>query len=172
MDEGTLSDAKGRKVDFRNTILILTSNLGTDIIRRQSAIGFSSKNDEAKYLKLKENVIESVEKSFKPEFVNRLDKIIVFYQLNQKNIRRIVDLQIDELSQRISKLGFKLIADTKIRDYIAEKSFSTEFGARPIKKFIADQIETEISEAILAERYQAQDHIVLNLEKNKIRLDK
>ncbi len=171
MDEGTLTDARGRKVDFKNTILILTSNLGTDIIRKQFSIGFANDGDKpAHYSKLKENILENVEKNFRPEFINRLDKIVIFYQLDKKSIRKIVDLQITELEKRLLLQSYKMIITDETKDYIAEKSFSTEYGARPVKKYIADHLELAISEAILKEKYNTGDTISILIKNNKLSL--
>jgi len=172
MEDGDLTDAKGRKIDFRNTIIIMTSNLGTDILRRQSAIGFNKSNSEKEhYQKLRESVLETVEKSFRPEFINRLDQIIVFYPLQKESIKKIVSLQLEELKARLKaqSLGFEYSKD--IISEIAEKSFNAEFGARPIRKFIADNIETLISDAILEEKYSAGDTIKVIIQDNKLTLE-
>lgn len=169
MDDGTLTDAKGRKVDFKNAIIIMTSNLGTDILRRQAAIGFENvKSDHNRYEKMKENVIETIEKTFRPEFINRLDKIIVFYPLDQKSIRKIVDLQIEELSKRLQKQNIKIFINTKVRDFIAKNSYTEEYGARPIRKFIADNIENLISDKILEQEKIEKLEIKIELEKDRI----
>ena len=171
MDEGHLTDAKGRKIDFRNTIVILTSNLGTDIMRKQASIGFADGEDKkAEYTRLKENILENVEKSFKPEFINRLDQIVVFYPLDQKSIRKIVDLQLHDLEKRLLEQNLKLEISSAVRDRIAKNSFSKEFGARPVKKYIADHLEMAISEAILKEKYKPDDTISIDLAGNKITL--
>lgn len=169
MDDGTLTDAKGRTVDFKNTIIIMTSNLGTDIIRRQAAIGFGhSKSAQNKYEMMKDNVIETVEKTFRPEFINRLDKIIVFSQLNQATVRRIVDLQLAELIKRLDSKKVKLIVPAKVRDLIAEKSYSEDYGARPVRKFIADNIETLLSDKLLEAEIDDEMTIKLGMKESKI----
>jgi ATP-dependent Clp protease ATP-binding subunit ClpC len=171
MEDGELTDAKGRKVNFKNTIIIMTSNLGTDVLRRQTSIGFNNaKSSEERYQLLKEHVEEAVEKSFRPEFINRLDKVIVFYPLDQASIRKIVDLQVAELEKRLVHQKLLLKADNKVRDFIAKKSYSAEFGARPIRKYIAEHIENLISDAILAEKYADGDTIDLALTADKISL--
>lgn len=173
MEDGELSDAKGRKVDFRNCILILTSNLGTDVLRRRSAIGFNnSSSSEEKYQLLKRSVMETVEKSFRPEFINRLDQIIVFYPLDGKSLRRIVDLQLEELRLRLKNQQYNLEVPSKVRDFIAKKSFNEQFGARPIRKYIADHIETLLSDAILSEQLLPGNTIKISLHDNNIVLAK
>lgn len=172
MEDGTLSDAKGRLIDFKNTIIIMTSNLGTDILRRQSSIGFQNSNSkEDQYDRLKDSVMETVEKSFRPEFINRLDQIIVFYPLDEKTLRKIVDLQIDELTARLKLQNYHIALDKSVREWIVKKSYKPEFGARPIRKFIQDQIEPVISDAILAEKYTEKRSITLKLESDRLILE-
>lgn len=168
MEDGTLTDAKGRLVDFRNTIIIMTSNLGTDILRRQSSIGFHANSKEDQYDRLKESVMETVEKSFRPEFINRLDQIIVFYPLDEKTLRRIVDLQLDELTTRLKQQNFHIDLDKSVKEWIVKKSYKPEFGARPIRKFIQDYIEPVISDAILAEKYTESTSITLKIENEQL----
>lgn len=171
MEDGQLSDAKGRKVDFRNCIIILTSNLGTEILRRQTMIGFNkSHSSKDRYLKLKDSIIEMVEKSFRPEFINRLDQIIVFYPLGKNAITKIVTLQINELAARLEKQGIRLDAPATVRELIAKESYNEEYGARPIRKYIADHIETLISDALLAEKYHSSDVIRLIVKDSEIQL--
>lgn len=172
MDDGTLTDAKGRTVDFKNTIIIMTSNLGTDIIRRQAAIGFGhSKSAQNKYDMMKDNVIETVEKTFRPEFINRLDKIIVFSQLDKTTVRKIVDLQLFDLTKRLKNKKVELIVPAKVRDLIAEKSFSEDYGARPVRKFIADNIETLLSDRLLEAEIIDKITIILGLKEKQIVLE-
>ncbi|MDO8444185.1 MAG: ATP-dependent Clp protease ATP-binding subunit [bacterium] len=172
MDDGTLTDAKGRSVDFKNTIIIMTSNLGTDIIRRQAAIGFGhSKSDQNKYEMMRDNVIETVEKTFRPEFINRLDKIIVFSSLNKATVRKIVDLQLAELIKRLENKKIKLIVPVKVRNLIAEKSYSEDYGARPVRKFITDYIETLLSDKLLEAEITEETVIKLAIKDGKINLE-
>jgi len=172
MDEGALTDAKGRTVDFKNTIIIMTSNLGTDVIRRQAAIGFGhSKSEQSRYEMMRENVIETVEKTFRPEFINRLDKIIVFSPLSKSIIRKIVDLQISELTDRLANQEIKLEVSVDVKNFIAEQSFSEEYGARPISKFIADHIETILSDKLLENNKTEGLTIKLLIKEDKIILE-
>jgi len=171
MEDGQLTDAKGRRVDFRNCIIILTSNLGTEILRRQTAIGFNkSDSKEEKYNKLKDSVIDTVEKSFRPEFINRLDQIIVFYPLDKNAIRKIVTLQVDELASRLKKQGIGLDVPSAVMEMIAKESYNEEYGARPIRKYIADHIETLISDALLAEKFRSGDSISLIIKNSEIQI--
>lgn len=169
MEDGTLSDAKGRKVDFKNTIIILTSNLGTDILRRSLSIGFKDgSSQKQQYDMLKENVLETVEKTFRPEFINRLDSITVFYPLEQKVLRKIVDLQCTDLIHRLKNQKYEVSVTKKARDHIAQASYTPEFGARPIRKYIAEHVENLLSDAILAEKFKIGNGITVDLKDGKL----
>lgn len=171
MEDGTLTDAKGRVVDFKNTIIIMTSNLGTDILRHQSTIGFNNQSSALnRYEKLKESVMNTVEKSFRPEFINRLDQIVVFSQLDEKTIGKIVDLQLNDLVARIANLGYKIEIKNSVKTWIAKTSFNPEFGARPIRKFIQDHIEPLVSDAILADKYEKGDIITIEMKDTELAL--
>jgi ATP-dependent Clp protease ATP-binding subunit ClpC len=173
MEDGVLTDAKGRVVDFKNTIIIMTSNLGTDILRRQSIIGFNkAKTDKEKYDSLKQSVLETVEKSFRPEFINRLDQTLIFYPLDMKSIKKIVSLQLNELEGRLNNLNLSIQVNDQVKEWIAEKSYKPEFGARPIRKFIADNIETILSDEILANNLITGSTIKLDLKKGELALTK
>jgi ATP-dependent Clp protease ATP-binding subunit ClpC len=169
MEDGTLTDAKGRLVNFKNTIIIMTSNLGTDILRRQPSIGFN-KSDAAQYEKLKENVMETVEKSFRPEFLNRLDQVVIFAPLSEKTLKKIIDIQLNELNARLKYQNFNIVIDQTVKDWILKRSFKPEFGARPVRKFIQDYIEPAISDAILAEKYSEGATIRLKLKSEELAL--
>jgi ATP-dependent Clp protease ATP-binding subunit ClpC len=171
MEDGTLTDAKGRLIDFKNTIIIMTSNLGTDILKRQGSIGFNRAGTaEKKYEMLKESVMNTVEKSFRPEFINRLDQIIVFYPLEVKTLRKIVDLQIEDLISRLKQQNINLLVDKSVRDWIAEKSFKPEFGARPVRKFIQDNLEPLISDAMLIGEYETENEMKITFDKEHEKL--
>ena len=147
----------------------MTSNLGTDILRRQSAIGFgASTSTQSKYAKMHDSVIETVEKTFRPEFINRLDKIIVFYPLTESAIRAIVDLQLTELNQRLLDKNIKLIVPKNVRNWIAKQSFSEEYGARPVRKFISDKIENLISDKLLETENTSETKFKLTIKNDLI----
>ncbi len=169
MDEGRLTDAKGRPIDFKNTIIIMTSNLGTDLLGKQATIGFAkSDSKQEDYAKLKESALETVEKNFRPEFINRLDKIIVFAPLSLEDIKKIVQLQMTELTSRLKKQDYTLEYNINILDYISKHCYTPKFGARPIKKFIADKVEMPISDNILKDKYLPGQTITITLDKEKL----
>ncbi|MCX6809012.1 MAG: ATP-dependent Clp protease ATP-binding subunit, partial [Candidatus Berkelbacteria bacterium] len=172
MEDGVLSDAKGRKVDFKNTIIIMTSNLGTDVLRRQPSIGFNNAADKkAVHERLTDSVMETVEKTFRPEFINRLDKTIVFYPLSDASLRKIVDLQSQELIDRLKQQDLELEISLTLRTWIAKKSYKPEFGARPIRKFIADHLENLLSDSLLLEKYPKGSTIKMSITEDRITLN-
>lgn len=172
MEDGELTDAKGRKVDFKNTIIIMTSNLGTEFMNKQAAIGFGKKDAGADIEKLKESVMGAVEKHFKPEFLNRIDKIIVFNPLDKDAIRKIVDIQIGDLNKRLAHSKLRIKVGKEVKDWIADKGYTPEFGARPIRKVITDHIETPLSEGILLEKFSAGDTLEAKIVKDNIKITK
>lgn len=169
LEDGYLTDAKGRQVNFRNTIIILTSNLGTSELNKVAAIGFNAKNDpEKNYENLKEKVMEIVNKEMRPEFINRLDNIIVFRPLDKISIEKIVELNLSELAKRLKNQGIIFSASKDARKFIAETGYSAEFGARPIRRAISEKLEDPISEAIIAGKYASGDKISVHLVDGKI----
>ena len=177
IEDGELSDAKGRKVDFKNSIIIMTSNLGTDLLTKQASIGFKydkngKKTFDQTYDKLKINVLDNLERHFRPEFLNRLDKIIVFKPLTQDAIRDIVEIEIRKLLNRILDQKIKLSVSKKAKDWIAKEGFKPEFGARPMRRVIIDNIENPLSENILSEKFNPGNCVLADLKQNKIVLTK
>lgn len=158
LEDGYLSDAKGRRVNFRNTIIILTSNIGMAELNRQAAIGFHSvgndkQANDQEYDRIKEKVTDQLKQSFRPEFLNRLDKVVIFRPLNKETIRQIVDIQIEDLRLRLASENIKIDVADEARNLIAEKGFDQEYGARPIRRAITEHIEDPLSEAILENRF-------------------
>lgn len=176
MEDGYLTDSKGKKVDFRNTIIILTSNIGMQELTRQAAIGFkSSDKDESikaqeKYEDMKQSVLDQVKNHFRPELLNRLDKIIVFKPLSKSGIEKIVNLQLSELFNRLKDQNIKFDVDNKTRIHLTKVGFNPEFGARPIRRTITDLIENPISDLILSGKVKKGSQITSSLEKDSIKL--
>lgn len=173
-EDGYLTDAKGRRVNFRNTIIILTSNLGTSELNKSAAIGFSAtdedelKKAEKDFVEIKKEVLETVKKRLRPEFINRLDDLIVFRPLDKKSIRKIVSLNIRELKERLKKQKITLSVTVKASSYLAENGYSEEYGARPLRRTIAENLEDQISDAILSEDFSAGDKIIADIKNKKI----
>lgn len=169
MEEGHLSDAKGLKVDFRNAIIIMTTNIGADLIRRQSGLGFALDIDEAmeeelEYKEMQKKLMDALKRNFRPEFINRLDSVIVFRSLNRKDIRQIVSLEIDKLNERLEEQQIKLVPSDLALDHLAELGYDPEMGARPVRRVITQEVEEKLSDELLARHFQAGDTIQVDLE--------
>ncbi len=169
-DDGHLTDAKGRRVDFRNTIIIMTSNVGSDLIRRESAIGFSTVNDDEqsekqRYEKMKDKVLQEMKRVFRPEFLNRVDTTLVFHPLSRAHIRSIVDMMLNEVDSRIKEKEVLLDVTEAARDWLGEKGYDPVFGARPLRRVIQERLEDSLSEALLRGDFRAGDTIRVDLVK-------
>jgi len=172
-DDGHLTDAKGRRVDFRNTILIMTSNVGSDLIRRETTLGFSSKTEDAKtveqqYEKMKEKVLNELKNTFRPEFLNRIDSTVVFHALSKEDIRKIVELMLSDVDKQLSFKGMSLEVKDAAKDWLGERGYDQVFGARPLRRLIQNEVEDRLSEAVLDGRFQAGDTIVIDCEEDAI----
>ena len=150
-DEGVLTDGLGRKVDFRNTIIILTSNIGTKQIQGGSLFGFSENSDDKNYNSIKNKILEKVSNVFNPEFLNRLDETIVYHPLTKQNVLKITDLQLVDLNDNLSKIGLSLTVTKKAKVFITEKGFNSEYGVRFLRREIQSLIEDPLSELLLGE---------------------
>ncbi len=150
MDEGRLTDSFGRSVDFKNVILIMTSNIGADLIKNQAGFGFGKRTAEANYEKMKETLQKEVEHHFRPEFLNRLDDTIVFHSLTRENLQTIVDYELAKVFKRLTERGLKFEATKEAKDFLIDKGYNPEFGARPLRRAIEHHIEDPLSEKMLA----------------------
>ncbi len=153
-DDGHLSDAKGRKVDFRNTIIIQTSNVGSDLIRKDSRFGFNTATDDAKtaeqmYERMKDKVTEEMKRVFRPEFLNRIDQSVVFHALQEEHIREIVDLELKDVRDNLREKEITVEVSKVLLDYLGEKGFDPVFGARPLRRVIQNEVEDRLSDALL-----------------------
>ncbi len=155
MEEGQLTDSFGRHVDFRNTVLIMTSNIGSDLIKTGGGFGFAKPNEETDYDKMKQTLTSEIERYFRPEFINRLDDIIVFRALNRTNLEQIVHYELRKVSERLSARNLSLELDEKARDYLIEKGYNPDYGARPLRRAIEHHVEDALSEAILRGQFKA-----------------
>ena len=169
MEEGHLTDGKGRKVDFRNAIIIMTTNVGAEMIRRQSALGFTLELDEVReeqmaYDEMHKKLMEALKRSFRPEFVNRLDSVIVFRALNRANIREIVSLEINKVQDRLVEQNITLVPSNAALDYLAQLGYDPEMGARPVRRVIQQQVEERFSDGLLAGDFDAGDRVLIDLE--------
>ncbi len=169
MEEGHLSDAKGHKVDFRNAIIIMTSNVGADLIKRQTGLGFQLARNEAieeqaAYTEMRKKLLDSLKRVFRPEFINRLDSVIVFRALSREDIHHIVSLELDKVGERLQENEIKLTASPAALDRLAEEGYDPEMGARPLRRVIQLKVEDRLSDAVLAEQFKAGDVVVVDID--------
>ena len=172
-DAGQLTDARGRRVDFRNSILVMTSNLGSDLIKRETALGFTVKSDEAKtdessYQRMKDKVMDEVKRFFRPEFLNRIDSSVVFHQLTKDEILQIVNLMMDQVRKELSEKEVGLELTEAARVWLGEKGFDTVLGARPLRRLIQNEVEDRLSDEVLSGRLNPGDVAVVDLEEDTI----
>ncbi len=177
MEEGHLSDAKGQMVDFRNAMIIMTSNVGAETIKRGPNLGFSFQQDqvvegEQQYAEMRKKLMEQLKKQFRPEFINRVDSIIVFRQLSPEDIRQIVDIILGEVNLRLVDHEFTIDATPEAKDWLGEHGYDAEFGARPLRRLIQTEIEDKLSDAVLSGKFQKGDVIVLDVADDSIVLQK
>ncbi len=151
LEDGRLTDGKGRTVDFKNSVIIMTSNVGAHTIKKQKTLGFatSESESEGQYEKMRSNIMEELRKTFRPEFLNRIDEVIVFHQLDDKHIHSIIDLMLQQLSKRLVGLEIELEFDPSAKAFIAQKGTNLEYGARPLRRTIQKEIEDKLSEEML-----------------------
>ncbi len=172
MEDGHLTDAKGRRVDFRNTIIIMTSNVGASMIKRAGGLGFITTEDERKqqeatYEDLKERVMDALKRTFRPEFLNRLDGIMVFRPLTKEQITQIVDLELDRVRELLREHDMELVATEEAKMFLAEKGYNPDYGARPLRRVVQDYVEDPLSEGLLAGRFREGDRIQLDYDPEK-----
>jgi ATP-dependent Clp protease ATP-binding subunit ClpC len=176
-DDGHLSDAKGRKVDFRNTIIIMTSNVGSDLIRKDSRVGFATHTDvdksaEDRYRRMKDRVEEEMKRVFRPEFINRIDQHVVFHSLQAEHIRQIVDLQLNDLRDNLADKSMQLEVTPSLLDYLGKEGFDEVFGARPLRRVIQNQVEDPLSDEMLDSKYREGDTIKIDYVDDAIHIER
>ena len=171
LDDGHITDAQGRKIDFKNTILIMTSNAGAQSIMSPKKLGFGAVDDEKQnYDRMKGSVMEEVKRLFKPEFLNRIDEIIVFHSLTKENIREIVDILVKGFAKRCrEQMNITLNVRPAARDFIAKEGYDQKYGARPLKRAIQNKIEDALAEEILEGRIKEGDTVSVGVSGDKIK---
>lgn len=175
LEEGHLADAKGRKVDFRNTIIIMTSNIGADLIQRDSNLGFAVKKDEAKsneeaYSKMREKLMGELKRLFRPEFLNRIDGVVVFRALTRDDILQIVDVQLRQLKPRLEEHNIELEITSAAKEQLAREGFDQQFGARPLKRKIQQLIEDPLSEGVLGGEFKDNSKVIVDVIEGQVKL--
>jgi len=167
LDDGRMTDGHGRTVDFKNTVIIMTSNAGVELIKRESAIGFSTKKDMAKaqksnYEEMKEKVMIEVKKTFRPEFLNRLDEIIVFHELNEEQLRQVVDLLAKDLQKRLAERKLSVEITEKAKSWLAKEGYDPVYGARPLRRALEKYVENPLAVKVLGGEFKEGDTIVVD----------
>lgn len=156
LEDGRMTDSFGRRVDFKNTVIIMTSNIGTEMLKKQGALGFKAEAQEMEdYKDMKTRLLDEVKKTFKPEFLNRVDDIIVFHKLTKEHLYKIIDIEVDEVKKRLKEQGIEISLDNEAKEFLIEKGFDSIFGARPLKRTIQRYLEDSLAEEIIAGRYKA-----------------
>ncbi len=164
MDEGRLTDSFGRRVDFKNIVLIMTSNIGADLIKNSSGFGFGKKTPEANYEKMKEMLHKEVERHFRPEFLNRLDDVIVLKALTREDLQVIVDFELAKVFKRLIEHGLKLELTEQAKEFLIDKGYNPEFGARPLRRAIEHYIEDPLSESLLQGRFKGEKLVKIDVQ--------
>ncbi|MGB1971070.1 MAG: AAA family ATPase, partial [Flavobacteriaceae bacterium] len=161
LDDGFLTDSLGRKINFQNTIIIMTSNIGARQLKDfGTGVGFSTSAQKAQVDKIEKGVIESaLKKTFAPEFLNRVDDIVIFNALEKEDIMKIVDIELDKLSQRIEKLGYTIKLSKKAKNFLGDKGYDKKYGARPLSRAIQRYLEDLIAEEIVSNKIKEGDHL-------------
>ncbi len=170
LEDGRLTDAKGRLVDFRNTVIVMTSNVGAHTIRKQKTLGFAPVDDKinSEYEKMKENIMEELKRTFRPEFINRIDEIIVFHALEDEHLRKIVPLMLDNAIKRLEQRDIYLEITDAAKDFMVKEGFDPVYGARPLRRAIQRTVEDNLSEEILAGRIKVGDKVLIDVENDKL----
>ena len=172
LDDGRLTDAQGRTVNFKNTVIIMTSNIGARLITDKTTLGFSAgdKKEESQkeYETIKKDVMGELKKQFRPEFINRIDEIIVFHKLNEEDIKQIIDIMLNQVTKRMAEKSYKFEIDNSVKELIAKKGVDTDYGARPLKRAIQNILEDKIAEEILNGNIKPNKKAVIKAEDDKI----
>jgi ATP-dependent Clp protease ATP-binding subunit ClpC len=171
LDDGFLTDSFGRRVDFRNTIIIMTSNLGARMIDKDTTLGFQKENAKSQYVRMKDNVIAELKRSFNPEFLNRIDDVVVFHPLSNEHLVKIIDLLIGELNTHtLTDRGIQLQVSPEVKDWIIQENYQPTYGARPLRRAIQKYIADPLSEAILRGRFKDAQKVLVTLKDGMIEL--
>ena len=170
LEDGRLTDGKGRLVDFRNAVIVMTSNVGAHTIRKQRTLGFSPAEDkvDSEYEKMKENILEELKRTFRPEFINRIDEVIVFHSLEDEHLRQIVPLMLQNAVERLKQRDIHLEISDAAKDHMVKEGFDPVYGARPLRRAIQRTVEDNLSEEILAGRISVGDKVLVDVEDDKL----
>ena len=167
MEEGRLTDSFGRNIDFRNTILILTTNAGAEAIKNEQAFGFQKPSDDASYESMKARVMDSIERVFRPEFLNRLDDVIIFRHLNNEDLKKVIDYELAKVRERLRERGFEIELTDDAKDFIIKQGSNLDYGARPLRRAIEQRIEDPLSEELLRGSFEGKNTILIDAIKDE-----
>ncbi len=169
LEDGHLTDAQGHTVDFKNTVIIMTSNLGTRDIQKGPGIGFTANADEqVTYEKMKERVMEELKRSFRPEFLNRIDEVIVFHSLSREDVKAIVDLMMRRVREQLKAKDVEIVLSDAAKDLLAEKGYDPSLGARPLRRTIQRLVEDPLSEKLLWREFKAGETIIVDAREGEV----
>ena len=166
MEEGRLTDSFGRNVDFRNTILILTTNAGADAIKNESAFGFQKPDGDASYESMKARVMDQIERVFRPEFLNRLDDTIIFRHLNKEDLKKVIDFEMSKVRERLKERGFELILTDEAKEFIIKQGSNLDYGARPLRRAIEQRVEDPLAEELLRGTFEGKNTLLVDVIKD------
>jgi len=159
LEDGRLTDSFGRRVDFRNALLIMTSNVGAEIWQKQGSLGFSAQREEVTYEETKTRLMEQVKRVFKPEFLNRVDDVIVFHQLTREDLEKIIQIEFAEVTDRMKEKKMELVLTPEVINFLIERGYDPTYGARPLKRTIQRHIENVLAEEILSGKFKEGDKV-------------
>src|SRR5436190_5414064 len=168
LEDGKVTDSLGRKIDFRNTIIIMTSNVGADLIRRQTTMGFGAPKDVQDYETMREKILEETKRVFKPEFLNRLDEIIVFHTLTKPDLLKIVDLEVNKVKRRLKLKDIEIVLDEPAHEFVINKGYDPTYGARPMRRAVERYLEDPLAEELLRGLVKAGDIVEVTVAGDKL----
>ncbi|MCL5047123.1 MAG: AAA family ATPase, partial [Actinobacteria bacterium] len=172
LDDGRLTEAKGRTVDFKNTVIIMTSNAGADLIKRHAVMGFrTDREEELNYDAMKTRVLDEVKKTFRPEFINRIDEIIVFHALSRENLKKIIDLELGKLAARLKESGIDLDVSDDAKEHLVSQGYDPTYGARPLRRAVQRLVEDPLSEQMLIGKFKYGSKALVRLVDGKLTFD-
>ncbi len=168
LEEGRLTDSTGHRIDFRHTVLIMTSNIGTQEITNRTSLGFSAQQDSLSYRDMKDKVINELKREFRPEFLNRVDEVVVFHELEREHVLSICDIVLLEVQERLQPKGLKLVLTDAAKSFLVDKGFDKAYGARPLKRTIQKHLEDPLAEEVLKGRFKSQEEILVDLKDDEL----
>ena len=170
LEDGKITDSLGRKIDFRNTIINMTSNVGAETLKRQTTMGFGAVKPigEHEYDAMRDKLLEEAKKTFKPEFINRLDDIIVFHQLTKPDLMKIVDLEVDKVLERVKAKAVHIVLENSAKEFLIEKGYDPMYGARPMRRAVERYLEDPLAEEILRSNVKPGDEVHVSAVEGKL----